>query len=99
MGVEVDDDPLAPTVFDTADVMRILAYDVGSTASIAATLAAARESARRARETLSTSMWEAINTTYRAIPSGHFRSMRPAGRLPVGPRPCGRRSTASPRPR
>ena len=48
-----------------------------STASIAATLAAARESARRARETLSTSMWEAMNTTYRAIPSGHFRSMRP----------------------
>ena len=46
-------------------------------ASIAATLAAARESARRARETLSTSMWEAMNTTYRAIPSGHFRSMRP----------------------
>ena len=28
-------------------------------------------------ETLSTSMWEAMNTTYRAIPSGHFRSMRP----------------------
>src|SRR6186997_3176956 len=24
-----------------------------------------------------TSMWEAMNTTYRAIPSGHFRSMRP----------------------
>jgi uncharacterized alpha-E superfamily protein len=22
-------------------------------------------------------MWEAVNTTYRAIPSGHFRSMRP----------------------
>ena len=55
----------------------MLAYDTASTASIAATLAAARESARRARETLSTSMWEAMNTTYRAIPSGHFRSMRP----------------------
>ena len=62
---------------DTAEVMRVLAYDTTSTASIAATLAAARESARRARETLSTSMWEAMNTTYRAIPSGHFRSMRP----------------------
>ena len=57
--------------------MRVLAYDTTSTASIAATLAAARESARRARETLSTSMWEALNTTYRAVPSGHFRSMRP----------------------
>ena len=62
---------------DTAEVLRVLAYDTTSTASIAATLAAARESARRARETLSTSMWEAMNTTYRAIPSGHFRSMRP----------------------
>ena len=29
--------------------------------------------ARRCRP----SMWEAMNTTYRAIPSGHFRSMRP----------------------
>jgi uncharacterized alpha-E superfamily protein len=73
MGVEVDD----RTPIDTAEVMRVLAYDTSSTASIAATLAAARESARRARETLSTSMWEAMNTTYRAIPSGHFRSMRP----------------------
>ena len=73
MGVDFDeDDPI-----DTAEVMRVLAYDTTSTASIAATMAAARESARRARETLSTSMWEAMNTTYRAIPSGHFRSMRP----------------------
>jgi uncharacterized alpha-E superfamily protein len=62
---------------DTAEMLRILAYDISSPASIAATMAAARESARRARETLSTSMWEAMNTTYRAIPSGHFRSMRP----------------------
>ena len=77
MGVEVDDDPDKPAMIDTAEVMRVLAYDTASTASIAATLAAARESARRARETLSTSMWEAINTTYRAVPSGHFRSMRP----------------------
>ena len=73
MGVDFDEE----TEIGTAEVMRVLAYDTTSTASIAATLAAARESARRARETLSTSMWEAMNTTYRAIPSGHFRSMRP----------------------
>lgn len=72
MGVDVEDD----SDIDTAEVMRLLAYDPTSQASIAATLAAARESARRARETLSTSMWEAMNTTWRAIPSGHFRSMR-----------------------
>jgi uncharacterized alpha-E superfamily protein len=73
MGVEFDEE--AP--IDTTEVMRLLAYDANSRSSIAATMAAARESARRARETLSTSMWEAMNTTYRAIPSGHFRSMRP----------------------
>ena len=73
MGVEFDE----KSPIDTTEVMRLLAYDTKSTASIAATIAAARESARRARETLSTSMWEAMNTTYRAIPSGHFRSMRP----------------------
>ena len=73
MGVDCDKD----AQIDTAEVMRVLAYDTSSTASIAATMAAARESARRARKTLSTSMWEAMNTTYRAIGSGHFRSMRP----------------------
>ncbi|UAL31099.1 alpha-E domain-containing protein [Nocardioides rotundus] len=62
---------------DTAQIMERLAYDARSPASIAATLAAARESARRARETLSVPMWEALNTTYRAIPSGRFRELRP----------------------
>ena len=64
-----------------ADVLELLAYDPTSPASIAAALAAARESARRARETLSTPMWEAMNTTYRAIPSGQFRAMRPPDRF------------------
>ncbi len=53
-----------------------LAYDVTEPTSIAAALAGARESARRARETLSTEMWEVINSTYRYIPSGRFRAMR-----------------------
>ena len=39
----------------------------------------ARESARRARETLSVPMWEVINTTYRAIPSGPLPAARPPG--------------------
>ena len=73
MGVE----PPEEGEIDTAMIMERLAYDTGSPASIAATLAAARESARRARETLSVPMWEALNTTFRAIPSGRFRELRP----------------------
>ncbi len=57
---------------DLAHVLSTLAYDPASPVSIASALGAARESARRARETLSVPMWEAINTTYRAIPSGTF---------------------------
>lgn len=73
MGVEVeqDDDSI-----DLAAVLQLLSWDPAKPSSIASALGAARESARRARETLSVSMWEAINTTYRAIPSGHFGSMR-----------------------
>ncbi len=73
MGVDAPDG----VPVDTALVMEELAYDANSPVSIAAALAAARESARRARETLSVPMWEALNTTYRAIPTGHFRSLRP----------------------
>ncbi len=72
MGVE----PADGATVDTRLVMEILAYDANSPVSIAAALGAARESARRARETLSVPMWEALNTTYRAIPSGQFRALR-----------------------
>ncbi|CAB4733712.1 MAG: alpha-E domain-containing protein [Actinobacteria bacterium] len=75
MGVDLEaDEPV-----DVSMVLRWLAYDQASSSSIASALAGARESARRARETLSVPMWEAINTTYRAIPSGHFHSMRAPG--------------------
>ncbi len=70
--------PAAPgEVVGTAELLERLAYDPDSPASIHATLRNAREVARRARETLSTSMWEAVNTTWRAIPSGRFASMQP----------------------
>lgn len=62
---------------DVTTVLRRLAYDPGSPTSIASALGAARESARRARETLSVPMWEALNTTYRALPSGQLTAMRP----------------------
>ena len=73
----VDRDPTRPA--DVATVLSLLAYDPSVGTSIASSLGAARESARRARETLSVPMWEAINTTYRAIPSGRFQAMRPPG--------------------
>ena len=61
---------------DVALVLDMLCYDPSSPTSIASALGAAREGARRARETLSVPMWEAINTTYRAIPSGQFQAQR-----------------------
>ena len=48
-------------------MLDLLAYDPKSPSLDRAAIGAARESARRARETLSTDMWSAINTTWRAI--------------------------------
>lgn len=59
-------------IINVGEMLHRLAYDPSSPTSIAACLIAARESARRARETLSTSLWEAINMTYRTIPAGTF---------------------------
>lgn len=74
MGVPLED---SDEDVDVREVLRRVAYDPTSPSSIAAALGAARESARRARETLSVPMWEALNTTYRAIPSAKFGAMRP----------------------
>ena len=50
------------------DVVNILAIDRANTASIAYSVNAARENARRARETISTELWEVLNATYSAMP-------------------------------
>ena len=71
MGVED-----APDDVDLGFVLQALAYDTSSSESIASAIAAARESARRARETLSVPLWEVINTTYRDIVSGRFATRR-----------------------
>ncbi len=73
MGVPVED-PDGPV--DQRELLRLLLSDAKSPASVVATLGAARESARRARETLSTDMWSAINTTWRAISTGRVPGMR-----------------------
>lgn len=69
----VDD---APEHVDLGYVLQTLAYDPQSPVSIAAAIGAARESARRARETLSVPLWEVINTTNRDIVSGRFATRR-----------------------
>lgn len=51
-----------------ADVLGILAVDRSNPASIAYSLNAARENARRAREILSTELWECLNTTTARMP-------------------------------
>lgn len=79
MGLEAEDlsgiDPTGPVSME--QVLQVLAYDTRASSSIAASLVAARNSARGARETLSVPLWEAINTTYLSIPSGRFRALRP----------------------
>ena len=50
------------------DVLSILAVDRSEPASIAYSLGAARENARRAREIVSTELWECLNTTRARMP-------------------------------
>jgi uncharacterized alpha-E superfamily protein len=61
----------APTepVTTATELTELLAYDTVHPASIVATLNAAREGARGAREAISSEMWECLNATYNAIPT------------------------------
>ena len=61
-------DVAADTDVTRADVLAILAVDRNQPASIAYSLNAARENARRAREVVSTELWEVLNTTRARIP-------------------------------
>lgn len=66
-----------PTGAVTRDeVMRLLVHDPAITSSIAGTLTSARENARRAREVISTEVWESLNTTWQQIES-RSRTRRP----------------------
>ena len=51
-----------------ADVLAILALDRTNPGSIAYSLGAARENARRAREIVSTELWESLNATHARMP-------------------------------
>ncbi|GMA25516.1 hypothetical protein GCM10025864_32750 [Luteimicrobium album] len=67
-----DDDTLVTRV----RVLRTLAHDQGNPSSIAGAVVAARENARRAREILSSELWECLNTTRHQV-SGPLRLARP----------------------
>lgn len=64
MGAQAPDD----SVLTRQDVLSILAVDRSEPASIAYSLGAARENARRAREIVSTELWECLNTTRARMP-------------------------------
>jgi uncharacterized alpha-E superfamily protein len=64
MGSEAPDDQL----LTRQDVLATLAVDRSEPASIAYSLGAARENARRAREIVSTELWECLNTTRARMP-------------------------------
>lgn len=74
MGVEPGPD--TPRTFPT--VLRLLAYDEASPCSIVASVDGAREAARRSRETVSTDVWEAVNTFYLAVREGVLEQLRPS---------------------
>jgi uncharacterized alpha-E superfamily protein len=67
-GEGLDDEPGGPAgVVDRNTVLERLSYDRNNPSSIVGSLAASRENARRARETVSSQMWEYINTTWIGI--------------------------------
>ena len=64
MGSQVPPDSL----LNRQSVLELLAVDRSEPASIAYSLAAARENARRAREIVSSELWECLNTTQARMP-------------------------------
>lgn len=68
--------PLDDVVVGRDLVLRDLAYDRVNPSAIAGALVAARENARRAREVISTELWEALNTTWTQLPA-HLVDPRP----------------------
>jgi uncharacterized alpha-E superfamily protein len=59
---------------DRTVVLDRLAFDLGYPSAIVGSLGAARENARRARETVSSDIWECLNTTWIGIEPARRRS-------------------------
>ena len=60
----------------TGDVVEAMAFDLANLSSIAGSLAAARENARGARETISSEMWECLNVTWHSLSSRRLAAER-----------------------
>jgi uncharacterized alpha-E superfamily protein len=58
-------------------VLEKLAYDATTPSAIVGAIGSARENARRARETVSTELWECLNTTYIGLPAARMRATTP----------------------
>ncbi len=68
--------PDGAAVVGRQEVLDMLAYDRVEPSAIAGSLIAARENARRAREVISTDLWEALNVSWNQLP-GHLGIRRP----------------------
>lgn len=72
-----DDEEWASERVDRDTVLDRLAFDRSNPSSIVGSLGAARENARRARETVSSRMWEHVNTTWIGISPARRRATTP----------------------
>lgn len=63
------------------EVLRTIQYHPSAPCSILAALGGGRESARRARETVTPELWESLNTTWNAVRSDEMRRRRPLAAL------------------
>ncbi len=59
--------------FTSARVISLLGLDDRNPSSVVGSLAAARENARGARETVSSEMWECLNSTWHGLPNARRR--------------------------
>ncbi len=75
MGAPTDGDAEADV--DRVVVVQRLAFDLANPSAIVGALAAARENARRARETVSSELWECLNTTWMGIGPARHRATTP----------------------
>lgn len=76
LGMKAPDGPVSPE-----QVMQIVEHDKSSSASVLSSLHGARESARRARETVPPELWESLNMTWNAVRAGQLNRMRPVAGL------------------
>ncbi len=68
--------PAPEVVVDRGQVLDALAWDQSTPSAIAGAWVAARENARRAREVISTELWESLNSTWTQLPA-KVRARRP----------------------